>query len=539
VNTKTREGGQGRWWVAALGALACIAFASPADAAQTLAPDPAFNAGAFRALDLGSGGGGESSELGNALVRQAGGKIVVGGSTNVGGDFDFLLARFDDDGSLDDSFGDEGIATLDLGGNETLSALKPAGGDLVIAGMSRAPGEGAGSSLVIARFFGDGTPKANFGSNGVISYPGFSAAGPLVARPDGGVVAAGIVDRPLGTNVSDIALIGVLEDGSPDPAFGPGGVRTHDFSQIDSPLVMALDTRGRFVLGGDASLNQAGNFRTLLTRFNADGSRDTSFAGGGSAVSTSGIVQSLALRPDGAIVAGWGGPGDGFPNAVFVVCQFTDGGELDRAIAGDGCARDDALGPPDDLELTNSGGILAVAEPRRGAAGGSAVVRFGPRGIRDESFGGDGVVNLSGLKANDIALDSQGRFLAAGLPSGSPPPWDLGLGRYLFQRFVPPVDLTAPQARILRVTVGARVFAEGRRRVGVRFDGFDPGPDASGGIRFGCLFDRLGWHRCSSPRLFLHVRPGRHVIRVRAIDAAGNVDAKPAGAIFRVPPAKH
>ena len=532
MNTETREIGRRGWWIAALSALVFLLSAPAADAAQTLAPDPAFNGGSFRSLNVGSALGGESSEIGTALVRQAGGKIVVAGHTDVGGDLDFVLARFNEDGSLDDSFGEEGIATLDLGGNETLTAFKPAGGDLVLVGMSRAPGEQVGS-LVIARFFGDGTPKTSFGSNGVISYPEFSAAGPLVARPDGGVVAAGVVDGLLGPNVSDLALIGVLVDGSPDPAFGPDGIRTHDYSQIDSPRVMALDTQGRFVVGGDASLNQVDNFRTLLTRYNADGSRDTSFADGGSAVSTSGIVQALALRPGGAIVAGWAGPGEGFPNVVLTVCQFTEDGERDPAFASDGCTMAAALGGPDDLELANNGALLAVADPRQRPGTGSAVARFGPLGIRDVSFGGGGLAHLTGLKANDIALDSQGRFLATGLPSGTGPPWDLGLGRYLFKPI--PVDRTPPQARILRVTVGARVFAEGRRRVGVRFTGSDPGPNASGVLRFGCHFDKLGWHRCTSPRLFKRVRPGRHVIRVRAIDAAGNVDPTPDLRTFRVP----
>jgi uncharacterized delta-60 repeat protein len=53
----------------------------------------------------------------NAVVIQPDGKIVVGGfSMEVGRDRDFLVARYNADGSLDSTFGDGGVALTDLGG---------------------------------------------------------------------------------------------------------------------------------------------------------------------------------------------------------------------------------------------------------------------------------------------------------------------------------------------------------------------------------------------------------------------------------------
>lgn len=42
---------------------------------------------------------------------------------------------------------------------------------------------------------------------------------------------------------------------------------------------------------------------------------------------------------------------------------------------------------------------------------------------------------------------------------------------------------------------------------------------------FQCKIDRKSWRTCRSPKTFKRLRPGRHTIRVRARDAAGNQEA--------------
>jgi CSLREA domain-containing protein len=56
------------------------------------------------------------------------------------------------------------------------------------------------------------------------------------------------------------------------------------------------------------------------------------------------------------------------------------------------------------------------------------------------------------------------------------------------------------------------------------------------GSRFECKLDRSPFRGCGSPERYRSLRPGRHVFRVRAIDAAGNVDATPARRRWRVVP---
>jgi hypothetical protein len=88
----------------------------------------------------------------------------------------------------------------------------------------------------------------------------------------------------------------------------------------------------------------------------------------------------------------------------------------------------------------------------------------------------------------------------------------------------PPADDTqAPQT-----TITGRPPNRGRsRRVTFRFRSNEAGS------RFQCKRDGKPFAACASPKRY-RLRRGRHRLRVRAIDAAGNVDPTPAGDRFRI-----
>ncbi len=85
----------------------------------------------------------------------------------------------------------------------------------------------------------------------------------------------------------------------------------------------------------------------------------------------------------------------------------------------------------------------------------------------------------------------------------------------------PPRDTRPPQTRIV-ARPNAVLWTHGvRRRVVLRFVANEPRAS------FRCKLDRKPFRSCASPRAFSLSR-GRHAIRVRAIDAAGNADPTPA-----------
>lgn len=87
-----------------------------------------------------------------------------------------------------------------------------------------------------------------------------------------------------------------------------------------------------------------------------------------------------------------------------------------------------------------------------------------------------------------------------------------------------------------KVTIGGPSLGEENHLNGGVY-GILAGPGAESlkiGSTFQCKLDRKPFKKCSSPKTYKKVKPGKHVFRVRAIDKAGNVDPTPAKRKFTV-----
>ena len=104
----------------------------------------------------------------NALALQADGKIVVGGFSFSGFDYDFALARYHTDGSLDADFGTDGILSTDFGGSEDAiySIALQSDGKIVAAGFSD---DGSGDDFALARYQADGSLDESFHAGGLLT----------------------------------------------------------------------------------------------------------------------------------------------------------------------------------------------------------------------------------------------------------------------------------------------------------------------------------------------------------------------------------
>lgn len=88
----------------------------------------------------------------------------------------------------------------------------------------------------------------------------------------------------------------------------------------------------------------------------------------------------------------------------------------------------------------------------------------------------------------------------------------------------PPPDVTPPETKIDKTALRATT-----RSAKFWFLASEP---AQG---FLCQLDKRPFAPCGSPRAYKHLKPGKHAFRVKAVDAAGNVDGTPAVAQFKVP----
>ena len=163
---------------------------------------PVFARGAAGELDASFGVGGKvrttfgsDGGLGRAVAIEPDGKIVAAGFTESD---DFAVARYDPDGSLDQSFGSGGKVVTDFDNSSADIALAAAlapDGKIVVAGGSDAGGALGGFDFALVRYNLDGSLDQSFGSDGKILTDLGSARrfGRVAIQPDGKIVAAGSV----------------------------------------------------------------------------------------------------------------------------------------------------------------------------------------------------------------------------------------------------------------------------------------------------------------------------------------------------------
>jgi trimeric autotransporter adhesin len=87
----------------------------------------------------------------------------------------------------------------------------------------------------------------------------------------------------------------------------------------------------------------------------------------------------------------------------------------------------------------------------------------------------------------------------------------------------PTPDVTPPATSLTKAQI-----SQAMRRATFRFNSGEPGST------FSCRLDKLKLRRCTSPKTYKKLAPGRHVFRVEARDRAGNLDKTPAVTRFRI-----
>ncbi len=374
------------------------------------------------------------------VAVQPDGRIVAAGVSNAGGTYDFALARYTADRSLDPTFGNGGTVTTDFGGSYDWAyslALQP-DGKLVVAGVSDRSGS---KDFALARYLTNGALDGGFGDGGLVTGSlrplTVDAIRGVAVQPDGRIVAAGVTFedevslRPNG----DFMLARYTTAGDPDFTFGLGGVVTTDFGDgsYDELYALILQPDGRMLVagvtdsgGGPGVLFGADDL--ALARYTATGLLDADFGRGGKAVIDLGSrdeeIRALALDPDGKIVVA--GYLDGERQGDLMVGRLHRNGvpDPDFGLGASGFAVTDT-GSRSRLErltavaIDRGGMIVAGGQVARdrGAAD-FAVLRYDPRGELDRAFGHNGLatVDLGGRedRVNALAIQADGKVVAAG-----------------------------------------------------------------------------------------------------------------------------
>jgi len=288
--------------------------------------DNSFGTSGIFTTDFNSGG----DDFANAIALQNDGKILVAGYTNKALNTDFAVARCNPDGSFDKTFGTDGKVITDFGkGTDQATAIAiQTDGKIVVAGFSW---NGTNNDFSLTRYNPNGTTDLTFGGNGkIITDFGSSMEFiySLILKPDGKILVSGF------SNVSgnpDFAIAQYNIDGTVDNNFGIGGRSTVDFgSTKDYAYSMLLQPDGKIIVAGSAKYAATSEF--AMARFLANGIVDNEFGAGGKLTADVGpnadYASAVSLQADGKIVL------SGFSfngiNNDFAMARFTSNGTVDH-----------------------------------------------------------------------------------------------------------------------------------------------------------------------------------------------------------------
>jgi uncharacterized delta-60 repeat protein len=365
----------------------------------------------------------------DAVVERNGKIVVVGRKDFESGGFGFAVARYQPNGTLDRTFGGDGVVVTRIGDfAEAHSVAVDRRGRIVAAG------EGScrlATCFAVVRYHRDGSLDPSFGGDGisVVRFPrGGSRAYALALQGDGRIVLAGWI-LIYGDALDDerFAVARLRRGGRLDRSFAGDGRRTVDFGYGDDVAeAVAVQPNGKIVVTGFGTRNL---YRTksdfAVTRLLPAGALDPSFGGDGRVTTDFGHANDygygMGLRRNSIVVAGSAGAPHG--RSRLAVARYTLRGRLDSGFGGDGrvttrFARRSSRA----MDVVRCGPkLVAVGAKVVNSYSGESdwsVARLTSSGRLDRTFSGNGkVVTSFGTgedQANAVAVDPSGKVVVAG-----------------------------------------------------------------------------------------------------------------------------
>lgn len=305
------------------------------------------------------------------------------------------------------SFGTDGNVITDLFGHDDVvyDMATQSDGKIVVTGYSIVQSH---REFMVIRYLPTGIIDSTFGDNGKATVDvgvANSTARALAIQSDDKIVVAGYYDNNF---YNDAAVTRFNADGSVDSTFGNAGVvkmvLSNQFDEFQDVIVQSDDN---IVLTGKTTQNGTEDF--LLIRLQPDGSPDPFFGINGQVTTDFGgnndCIHSLIIQPDRKIVVSGS---SSIGSSYFVVARYLTDGTLDPSFGTLGKLQvlsGNRLDNCYGMTLQNDTSIVMVGTHHSGSIDNYMVVRLTRNGALDNSFGLNGVVLLQASLQTDQLND--------------------------------------------------------------------------------------------------------------------------------------
>lgn len=353
--------------------------------------------------------------------------------------FDPTLVRYNSNGSLDTSFDGDGVKTVEvLNSNEDnhfYDIVQQTDGKIV--GVSNTDGVFSffvRNDFVVTRFNTDGSTDNSFDANAIVKSQWCEEGSELALQSDGKIVAVGSQDRPaIATSNHGMCVQRFNTDGSVDYGFnssisnGRAVLSNAGFGEIEA---VAGLSRGKILVAGWGAYSSVVEAR--LIRLNFDGTLDTTFMDEGSYVRASAAsaipnyFYDIQVLGDGSfVVAGDGGSAGG------MIVKFTSAGIPDPTFSGDGVATTTSVPRFYAVAVQSDGKVIGCGSTGSLVKGGR-VARFSATGTFETFATSNFGVSGNNSEILECGFQSDGKLVVAGYAFNSMLSSDfIGVSRHL------------------------------------------------------------------------------------------------------------
>lgn len=349
----------------------------------------------------------------------ADGKVVAVGTTvtnvlrNGTWDYDFALARYNPDGTLDASFGQGGKVTTSMGTYRDVAyAVEVVGNQILVAGST----DGAG--IALARYNDNGSLDTTFGTKGKVftKVAGSGVGYAMQVDAAGSIVVAGLDSK------SALTVVRYTANGVLDTTFGKSGIANFSSVIAGSYLDLAITPAsagpadaGKIVVAWPGTVVRMTTAGALDTAFDTDGLLSTPW---------SSSPASVAVQDDGCIVVGY--TNSYGSQADVGLLRVNSNGGLDTSFDGDGQVILGRTGTQftTGIAIQSDGKILVAGDeflPATQTGGNFFVARFMATGELDTTYGNVGVglsaennLERAGQPNVEVALQDNGKAVVCG-----------------------------------------------------------------------------------------------------------------------------
>lgn len=298
-------------------------------------------------------------------------------------------------GILDVTFGSNGkvVSTFSPVNFHSISSALQSTGKIVVLGRINVSSQ---QMCSLVRYNSNGTIDATFGLNGVVQT---SVVGKniyvksIVIQSDNKILVAGYLSN-LNTVNNDFIVLRYSQDGLLDSTFGIGGIKVFDLgSTTDEGNSIKVQADNKIVIAG------ASNLKFALIRCSSNGTLDETFGIGGIVITNVGgindRISSLNIQSDGKlVVSGYSVNNISYEN--FCVARYNVNGSLDNGFGNNGFSI--TVVEDSDYDAITSQAIQPDGKIVVSGIIGSAenvdfgIVRYNMNGFIDTSFGNNGIV---------------------------------------------------------------------------------------------------------------------------------------------------